>query len=420
MQHHIPLDELGPAGVSMAQVVETCVHCGFCLPACPTYNVLREEMDSPRGRIVLMKSVLEGNASLEQALPYIDRCLGCLGCVTACPSGVSYGELLIPFREYAEQRRRRPIINRFSRRLVETTLPNPGLFELAARVGKAARPLRELMPENLLPMVDLLPASLPTSKPLPLVYPAKGTRRARVALLTGCVQQVLEPEINWATLRVLARNGVEVVIPPGQRCCGALAIHIGQGETARRQAIHNLQQFPPDVDAILTNAAGCGSGMHEYPRLLEDSPWVELASTFSAKVKDVSQFLDEMEPFETPASNTSLSLAYLDACHLLHAQGIAYAPRRLLQRIPNLTLLPIPEGEMCCGSAGIYNLEQPEVAGALGERKALHIIETGAQAVACGNVGCMVQIRAHLGHLNHPLPVWHTIQVLDLAYHSGL
>jgi glycolate oxidase iron-sulfur subunit len=242
-----------------------------------------------------------------------------------------------------------------------------------------------------------------------------------VALLTGCAQQVLAPQINWATLRVLALNGVEVVIPGGQGCCGALALHSGEMERARAQAAHNLRLFPEDVDAVLTNAAGCGSGMKEYPLLFKgldtkDDAWEVKAERFAHKVQDVSVFLDDLGIVEPPPLPEPLKLAYHDACHLAHAQGVLEAPRRLLQQIPNVSLLSIPEADLCCGSAGTYNIEQPQTARLLGERKARHILSTGAQAVASGNIGCMVQIRTHLEALGQPLPLWHTMEVLDRAY----
>ncbi|HSF80823.1 MAG TPA: heterodisulfide reductase-related iron-sulfur binding cluster [Anaerolineales bacterium] len=423
MQHTIPVETLGPLGSAMAGAVEQCVHCGFCLPACPTYTVMMEEMDSPRGRIILMKSVLEGEIQLDEALPYIDRCLGCLGCVTACPSGVPYGELVMPFRAYAQGRSQRPIAQRAVRRLALETLPDPGRFRLAAQTGQLARPLRRILPEKLRSLVDLLPGDLPPAQPLPAVHPAQGQRRARVALLSGCVQQVLRPEINWATLRVLSRNGVEVVIPPTQSCCGALALHTGEMKEARRLAENNLRAFGSrmegGLDAILTNAAGCGSGLHEYPLLFKGTPLESQALEFAARVQDISVFLEELGPLEPPALPEPLKLAYHDACHLAHAQGVTAAPRSLLGRIPNLTLLAIPEGELCCGSAGTYNLEQPETARQLGERKARHILSTGAQAVATGNIGCLVQLQLHLGANGNGLPIWHTVEILDRAYANG-
>lgn len=416
MQHTIPVEKLGPAGASMADAVEKCVHCGFCLPTCPTYTVLSEEMDSPRGRIILMKSVLEGDVELEDALPYLDRCLGCLACVTACPSGVPYGEMITPFKAYANEHRRRPVVDRAARRLALETLPYPDRFRASALSGRLAKPLQGLLPEQLQAMLALLPESLPEAQPLPAVFPAQGERRARVALLAGCVQRVLAPEINWATLHVLARNGVEVIIPDAQGCCGALALHAGETDKARTQALNNIDIFPRDVDAIITNAAGCGSGMKEYSLLFKGTEWEDQGVEFSSHVEDVSIFLDRLGIIEIPPLPESIQLAYHDACHLAHAQGVRLAPRRLLERIPGVNLVPVSEEELCCGSAGTYNFEQPETAHALGQRKAKHILECGAQAVATGNIGCMVQLRAQLAELGRDIPVWHTIEVLDRAY----
>ncbi len=416
MLHNIPVEKFGPQGQAMATAVEKCVHCGFCLAACPTYKVLAEEMDSPRGRIFLMKEVLEGNLDQADALPYIDRCLGCEACVPACPSGVAYGDLLIPFRAYTEQQRRHNPTDRISRQLVLQTLPFPWSFRLATLSGKLAGPLQKFLPDKLASMLALLPHEVPPAEPLPELYPAKGKQRARVALLAGCVQQVLAPSINWATLRVLAENGVETVIPKHQNCCGSLSLHTGAAEQARALARHNLQVFPGDVEAIITNAAGCGSGMKAYPLLFKDRAEEDKARTFAGKVKDVSTFLDELGFRPPPALPQPLKLAYHDACHLLHAQGIRAAPRRLLSSIANITLLEIPDGEFCCGSAGTYNIEQPDLARELGQRKAHNILSTGAAAVATGNIGCMMQIRSHL---EQPIPVYHTMEVIDQAYQHG-
>lgn len=416
MQHTIPTDSLDPLGQAMADAVSACVHCGFCLPACPTYVTLGQEMDSPRGRIVLMKEMLEGGLALEEGLPYVDRCLGCLGCISACPSGVAYGELRMAFQAHAEPDRARSLGQRASRRLVHETLPFAGRFRLAATAGRLARPLRSLLPRDLGAMLDLLPGDLPAGQPLPYFFPAQGPRRARVALLAGCVQQVLGPEINWATLRVLARNGVEVVVPQDQGCCGALSMHGGDLDQARRLARRNLQAFPADVDAVISNAAGCGSGIHEYALLFRGQPEQELAGKLAGRTQDISVFLDELGIEAPPPLSRPLKLAYHDACHLAHAQGVREAPRRLLGSIPNLTLLEIAEGDLCCGSAGTYNLEQPDIARQLGRRKAGHILASGAEALATGNIGCLRQIQAHLQALGRPLPLYHTVQVLDRAY----
>jgi glycolate oxidase iron-sulfur subunit len=419
MQHAIPVERLGPQGEPMARAVEKCVHCGFCLPTCPTYQVLGEEIDSPRGRIILMKSVLEEDLNLEEALPYIDHCLGCLACVTACPSGVAYNELLMPFRTQAEHRRDHSNTDKAARWLVLETLPYPDRFRLAALAGRMAKPMRTLLPDQFQAMLSLVPDSLPSAPPLPRLYPAKGERRARVALLAGCVQQVLAPEIDWATLRVLANNGVDVLIPDAQGCCGALAMHSGDADRAMQLAKQNLRAFPRDVDAIITNAAGCGSGMHEYPLLFKGTLFEEEANTFSGMVMDISEFLDSLGMNQPPPLPEPIKLAYHDACHLAHAQGITLQPRRLLDSIPNLELVSISEAELCCGSAGTYNLEQPLTARLLGERKARNILASGAQGVVSGNIGCMVQLRTSLASLGQTIPVWHTIEVLDRAYGNG-
>jgi glycolate oxidase iron-sulfur subunit len=416
MQHAIPVDKLGAQGRFMAEAVDACVHCGFCLATCPTYKVLGEEMDSPRGRIILMKETLEGSVDLAGALPFVDRCLGCMACVTACPSGVLYGHLLTPFRIRAEAERSRAPMNRVARTLVKETLPYPGRFRAAVQAGRLGKLTQKLLPAELQGMLRMLPDDLPQAAPLPEVFPAQGPRRARVALLAGCVQQVLAPQINWATLRVLARNGVETVIPRGQGCCGSLSLHIGEAGQAQALARRNLAAFPADVDAIVTNAAGCGSGMHEYPLLFAGERDLPHAEAFSRCVRDISVFLAELGLTPPDGLPEPITVAYHDACHLAHAQGVTAEPRRLLAAIPNLRLVEIPEAELCCGSAGTYNLEQPELAAQIGERKARNILSTGAQAIVTGNIGCMTQIRTHLAALGKPLPVWHTIEMLDAAY----
>ena len=427
MKHTIPLEQYGPLATEMANAVAKCVHCGFCLPGCPTYNVLHQEMDSPRGRIILMKSVLEGNIDLEDIMPYIDHCLGCLGCESACPSGVAYGELLSPFRSYAEEHLHRPGGQRLSRWVTKETLPYPQRFRLAAKAGKFVKPVSAVLPGQIQSMLDLIPERIPPQKALPFIHPAQGARRGRVALQIGCVQQVLAQEINWATLRVLARNGIEIVIPQDQGCSGALAMHTGDKLTARSLAINNLNSFPSDVDAIITNAAGCGSSMHEYPILFKGTEFKESATAFSQRVYDISVFLNEFNIEPIPPLTNPITIAYQDACHLAHAQGVTQEPRELLLKVPNLTILPINEGDLCCGSAGSYNLEQPEIAKELGHRKAENILDTGADAVVTGNIGCLIQLRTHLSQLNgsnrgsqKPIPVWHTIEIIDKAYQEEL
>jgi glycolate oxidase iron-sulfur subunit len=416
MQHAIDLTPLGPQGPAMAAAVDACVHCGFCLATCPTYKVMGDETDSPRGRIYLMKSELEGTLPLTGVMPYVDRCLGCMACVTACPSGVEYGELLTPFRARAETQRKRPLMERLARTVVHRTLPYPGIFRLAATTGRLAKPLRKLLPSQFRAMLDLLPAELPPASEMPTLVSAVGTRRARVGLLAGCVQQILAPSINQATIAVLIHNGVEVVIPSAQGCCGSLALHSGESQLAKSFAVKNFTAFPDDLDAIITNAAGCGSGIHEYGLLFAGTPQEDAARHFAGKVQDISVFLDNLGLLPPPALAQALKVAYHDACHLAHAQRISQPPRRLLQSIPNLTLREIPEGEICCGSAGTYNLEQPELAHQIGRRKAENILSTGAEMIVTGNIGCMTQIRSHLELMGRPLPVLHTVELLAKAY----
>jgi glycolate oxidase iron-sulfur subunit len=272
-------------------------------------------------------------------------------------------------------------------------------------------------------MLNLIPESIPQRQSLPSVYPAQGEQRARVALQIGCVQQVLAQEINWATLRVLTRNGIEVVIPPTQGCCGALAFHTGDSESVKSLAENNLEAFPEDVDAIITNAAGCGSSMREYPLIFKGSKLEEVASSFSARVIDISVFLNDFDIEPIPPLKHPLKIAYHDACHLAHAQGVTQEPRNLLNKIPNLVLMPINEGDLCCGSAGSYNLEQPKIAEQLGQRKAVNILNTGAEAVVTGNIGCLIQLQTHLARSNgnfggaeKDIRVWHTIEIIDRAY----
>ena len=415
MQHRIPVESLGPGGGAMARAVEACVHCGFCLPACPTYRVLGEEMDSPRGRILLMKSALEGSLTVEDTQPFIDRCLGCLACVTACPSGVQYGELLPLYRAHVRPRHPAPVSDRVAHALLQATLPSPAAFRLATRAAALARPVRHWLPARFAAMVALAPRELHEERELPSLVPAAGRRRARVALLLGCVQRVLAPAISEAAARVLAANGVEVVVPPEQGCCGALAWHTGEPARARALARVNLAAFPPDIDAIVTTAAGCGSAMKHSTLMFAGEPDCDAATEWAGRVRDVCEFLADLGADAFDALPAPLTAAYQDACHLVHGQGVVDAPRRLLAGISNLTLVEIAERDLCCGSAGTYNVDQPEIAAQLGRRKASHILDAGAEVVVSGNIGCLVQIAAALDALGRPLPVLHTVELLDRA-----
>ena len=423
MEHKIDLKLIdSPQAEAMAHAISTCVHCGFCLPACPTYQVLGEEMDSPRGRIVLMRGVLENNLPLEEANPYLDRCLGCLGCVTACPSGVAYGELISSFRAYSEERRKRPVVDQIARTMASQTLPFPNRFRWAAWMGRLAKPLAVLFPTPIRAMLGLVPSRLPTSAQIPAFTPAKGVRRGTVGLLAGCVQQVIAPEINWATVRVLSKNGFDVVVPGSQGCCGALSMHTGNATMARQLAEMNLDLFPDELGAIITNAAGCGSGVKEYGLLFRGHQLEAMATQFAKRIQDVCEFLDSIELIPPKALARPMRVAYHDACHLAHAQGITAAPRNILAQIPGLEICEIPDGEICCGSAGTYNIEQPQIANTLGMSKAKNIASLNVDAVAMGNIGCMVQIQNHLAKRQDSgvtVPVLHTIQLLDQAYGRG-
>ena len=428
MQHAIDPDalrrEVGDSAPAMANAVSACVHCGFCLPACPTYVVLGEEMDSPRGRIVLMKEALEGSLDLEEALAHVDPCLGCMSCVTACPSGVEYGELLMPFRELAEGRRRRSPADRLWRGLMLDTLASPARLRWMLRLGRLAAPFRALLPARLAAPLDLLPAAADRAEVGFGVFPAVGERRGRVALLAGCAQQVLAPRIHQATIEVLTRRGVEVVVPGEQACCGSLAFHAGDAPRARAAAGSLLDVLGPDgllpeVDAVLTNAAGCGSGLREYGLLFAGRPEEEAARALAARVRDVSTFLAALDTEAPPPLKSALPaplrVAYHDACHLAHAQSERAAPRRLLAQVPNLTLVEPRNWEICCGSAGIYNLEEPDLAARLGRKKAEALLEAEPDVIATGNIGCLSQIDSHLRRLGATVPVRHTMEILASA-----
>jgi glycolate oxidase iron-sulfur subunit len=416
MLHTIQSQNLGPFGTAMTNAVQACVHCGFCLAACPTYGELGQEMDTPRGRIVLMKRVLENDLPWQAAQPHIDRCLGCLACEPACPSGVQYRDLINPFRALARSKATGAKGAELRRALLSKVLPFPERFRFAARLGSVARHFSGFMPASFKPMLDLLPTVLPSRKAWPAVTQAQEPRRARVALLTGCVQQVLDPDINAATIDVLTRNGVEVVIPQNQTCCGGLAWHTGDLAAAQTFARSNLVAFPNDVDAILTNAAGCGSTMHEYHLILRGTDEEKCAEAFCRQVMDMSLFLARLGLRPMSGSANVQRIAYQDACHLAHAQGVTNEPRQLLRAIPGVELVEPAAPHLCCGSAGTYNLDQPEIAASLGRKKAQAILATGAQLAASGNIGCINQLRAHLARLGSALPVRHTMQVLRDGY----
>lgn len=416
MKHSIPVSKLGPFGRPMADAVQSCVHCGFCLPTCPTYQVLGEEMDSPRGRITLMKQVLEGTLPLEEAQPHLDACLGCLACETACPSGVQYRGLISPFRAMSEPRRDRALSDRLRRWVLLRLLPYPDRFEFAVRLGLLVRPLARFMPPSLRPMLDLLPAKMEAGGPLQERWQPPGKPRARIALLAGCAQQVLAPRINRATIAVLLANDVEVIVPRQQACCGALAWHVGAHDQAAACARQNVAAFPDDVDAILTNAAGCGSCLHEYPLILSGTTDERAAGVLAKKAVDVAAFLVRIGLKPPADTGRQITVAIQDACHLLHGQHVQSAPRAVLQSIPGVALREIADPEICCGSAGTYNLDHPGVARELGRRKAAALIASGAEVAVSGNIGCLTQLHAHLSAAGSPMRAVHTMELLADAY----
>lgn len=417
MLHRISTEKLGPRGAAMGRAVESCIHCGFCLPTCPTYEVLGDEADSPRGRIMLMKEVLEGNLDAAQAAPHIDRCLGCVACQTHCPSGVEYGNLLSAYRslEQSKQPLTRTFASRLRRQLASWTLPYPKRFSLAMRLGRWGKKLAFATPSALKPMLELVPESLPLAEVVPAYSPAIGTERGRVMLHLGCAAQVLRPDITAAAIRVLNRNGIAVEVPTAQRCCGALHWHIGDSKAAMAFARANIDAFGNGEEPIITTAAGCGSGMHEYPLILAENADDPHVANFASRVIDISVYLDRLG-IECPPAVAPIRIAYHDACHLAHAQKVRKPPRSLLQQIPGVTLVPLMESDLCCGSAGTYNIDQPEIAATLGARKARNIVESQCDVVALGNIGCQIQIEQHLAKLMKPLPVLHTVQILDRAY----
>jgi glycolate oxidase iron-sulfur subunit len=392
------------------ELIDDCVHCGFCLPTCPTYDLWGEEMDSPRGRIVLMKTGHEEGSELSAELvAHLDNCLGCMACVTACPSGVQYDKLIEDTRGQVERNFSRSPGERALRWLIFSLFPHPGRLRALGALLPAAR-LGRRLPGRLGALAALAPrrASL---RRLPERFAAAGAPRGTVALLQGCVQRVFFSQVHEATAAVLAAEGFEVHAPRVPRCCGALELHTGYDQGAKRLAkatIEALERY----DHVVVNAAGCGSAMKDYPHLLRDEPdWAERSERFSAKVRDVTELLADVEP-RAERRPVPMRVAYHDACHLAHAQGVREQPRELLRSVPELELVEPPEWEICCGSAGVYNLLKPEPAAELGERKARNLLDTGAEAVAAANPGCALQITAHAKRLGRELPVLHPVELL--------
>jgi glycolate oxidase iron-sulfur subunit len=413
---------------STVDLIADCVHCGFCLPACPTYASWGRETDSPRGRIDLMKGLSEGTLALnETVVSHFDACLGCMACVTACPSGVRYDVLIETTRARIEEGYRRPAADSLFRNAIFALFPYPGRLRAAAlplslyvrsglqRIARSSGLLR-LLPARL-GQLDALTPPIAERTRLQGFYPVRtAAARLRVGLIAGCVQRVFFPGVNEATIRVLNAEGCDVVVPPAQGCCGALSFHGGREAEAKAFAGRLISEFDADgLDAIVVNAAGCGSTLKEYGRLFSgDESMREPAARFAAKVRDVSEFLAELEPIAT-RHRVDARIAYHDACHLAHAQGIRAAPRALLESIPGVTLCEIPDGDQCCGSAGTYNLFEPASATEIGERKVDNVLATGADLIASANPGCTLQILSLLQKRGRAMRAAHPVEILDAS-----
>jgi glycolate oxidase iron-sulfur subunit len=414
--HHPPEKDL----------IDDCVHCGFCLPTCPTYVLFGEEMDSPRGRIYLMNKGLNEEPMNDEMVRHWDLCLGCMACVTACPSGVQYDKLIEATRGQVERRYERRADDKAFREMIFQFFPYPNRLRAIAApmrlyqrfgVGDKLRKagIMQRIPARMRAMEALLP-DLPKEEQIPDLTGPVGEKRRRVGVLTGCVQRVFFSPVNAATVRVLAAEGCEVIAPK-QGCCGALSTHAGREEESVNFARKTIDTFEDlDLDNVVVNAAGCGSTMKEYGYLLRDDPdYAERAKAFSAKVRDVSEFLQELGPV-AERNPLPVTAAYHDACHLAHAQGVRRQPRQTLKQIPGMDVKEIKEAEVCCGSAGIYNMVEPEPAAELGERKANNILKTGAQVIVTSNPGCMLQIQSSLKRMGHDgIPMVHPMEVLDAS-----
>jgi glycolate oxidase iron-sulfur subunit len=424
MQTSFTLAQLADPAIREAdKILRACVHCGFCTATCPTYVLLGDELDSPRGRIYLIKQMLEQDrpADARTAL-HIDRCLSCLSCMTTCPSGVHYMHLVDQARVRIEKTYRRPRADRLMRRLLAWLLPHPGRFRLALAGAFLARPFRALLPRlgtlgRLRTMLELAPRRLahPSSVDRPQVFTAEGPVRRRVALLAGCAQQVLSPQINEATVRLLTRHGCEVVVAAGAGCCGALTHHMGIAAAAHAQAKANIAAWSAlfdgrGPDAVVINASGCGTMVKDYGFMFREDPaWAPRAARISAIARDVSELMSELGLGPTARDIHGLVVAYHSACSLQHGQKITWPPKALLGAA-GFTVRDVPEGHLCCGSAGTYNLLQPEIATRLRDRKIASIASVAPDIVAAGNIGCIAQIAA-----GTRVPVVHTVELLDWA-----
>jgi glycolate oxidase iron-sulfur subunit len=420
MRTRIPEAALADPNIALSNdIIRTCVHCGICLSHCPTYQVRHDENDSPRGRIVLMRNMYEqGGTPDEKTVEHLDRCLTCLACEAICPSGVQYSKLIAHGREHIETTYRRPLPQRAIRRMLTLLIPDPRLFRMGLLAGNLARPVRRIFTGPLRAMLDIAPPGrLPHASPVdrPQIFPAEGVRRARVCILNGCVQTVLDPTINEATIRLLRRHGVEVVVASGAGCCGAPPEHMGLQTHALPLVKANIAAWmkeaenPGGLDAIIINTSGCGTSVKAYGHALRlDPEWSEKAARVSALAKDITEFMTEVGMLAT-RPHRALKVVYHSACSMQHGQRIVHQPVNLL-RNAGFEVVEPPDGFLCCGSAGVYNMLQPEIAGELKKRKAASIRSVNADVAASGNIGCMTQLSDSIG-----IPFVHTVELLDWA-----
>ena len=424
MQTSFTLAQLADPDVANSEkILRSCVHCGFCTATCPTYLILGDELDSPRGRIYLIKDMLEGGKPAnEKVALHIDRCLSCLACMTTCPSGVDYMHLVDHARAHIQKTYRRPFADRFTRALAAFVLPHPARFRAALQGARLARPFTGLVARlpggnRLAAMLKLAPRNLPPPLPAsrPGIFPAAGKRRKRVAMLRGCAQSVLDPAINAAAIRLLTRRGVEVVQAANEVCCGALTHHMGRSRDSHQQAKRNIDAWIMEIeqgglDAILVTTSGCGTTVKDYGFMLRNDPaYADKAKRVSALARDITEYLETLD-LGTPENGHGLAVAYHAACSLQHGQRVTATPKTLLARA-GFDLREVPEGHICCGSAGTYNMLQPEISARLRNRKANNIKATGARLVAAGNIGCITQIAG-----GSDLAVVHTVELIDWAY----
>jgi glycolate oxidase iron-sulfur subunit len=413
------------------ELIDTCVHCGFCLSTCPSYRVIGKEMDSPRGRIYLMNAINNGEATLDQTTTqHFDTCLGCLACVSTCPSGVEYDKLISAVRPQVERNQERSLSDRLIRTLIFNLFPYPKRLQLLLpslwfyQISGLQTLVRKLgIIEKISPRLGAMESILPQvtddsfKDNLPEIIPAQGQKRYRVGVILGCVQRLFFNPVNEATVRVLTANGCEVVIPKTQGCCAALPAHQGQEMQAQLLAKQMIDSFAnTNVDYIIINAAGCGHTLKEYGHILKDDPeYQSKAVIFASKVRDIQEFLIQvgLTAKLSPVTEQELTVVYQDACHLLHGQKISLQPRQLLQKIPNLRLKEPLDAALCCGSAGIYNMLQPEVAEELGQQKATNLLNTGAQLIVSSNPGCSLQIKKHLNLQGQDISLMHPMELLD-------